>query len=766
MTEDTRLKLQQSLTLDGSIKKILATKSKDTICEKIHKELVQKYTANGWNVVKEYKSGVKVEKNKSQDVLFEDEVWCMLARMGFHIMNKHRYFRIPYSSQNENLTQQIDVLAADDETLLIIECKSTQGEPKQSSFKETIEAIGGKKEGILAAVRHIFPDRKYKVKFILATKNYYLSEQDKKRLDNYGILHFDDEAIKYYQDLTKHLGNVAKYQLLGNVFEGQIIPEIENQIPAIKGKMGGYTYYSFSIEPEKLLKIGYVLHRNKANRKLMPTYQRLIKKSRLKAVQNFVDDGGFFPNSIIINIDTNGKQIRFDNSANQSKNSISKIGILHLPKKYRSAYIIDGQHRLYGYTSSLYKNSNSIPVVAFVNLDRKQQVELFMQINENQKPVPKNLRNTLNSDLLWNSDNKNDQIKALKLQIALALGEEMDSPLYDRIITGENPKSSLRCITIETIKIGLDRSKFLGSFDKNSIKEDGTFYKGNNEATLSHLLPYLKMCFGYIKDNLSNEWNTGEQEDGFLVINGQIESLIRIFSDIVDHLTKQGSINTKARSAHEIFKEAEYYIAPLVDFYKALTTEGRQELKKSYGVAGRTKVWRILQRSINSVRQDFQPDGLEKYWKDEDKRYNEESFKFIRDIETFMKEDFMNKLKGKHGTNWFKLGVPKAVYDKATSLAAEKNYSITDASKEFSPWDCLTIIDYRRIATYGANWQDIFSKSYTRPGEEKISGGKEAKTEWMQKLESIRNNNFHSYSVKEEEYCFLAELHNWLIDGK
>ena len=59
--------------------------------------------------------------------------------------------------------------------------------------------------------------------------------------------------------------------------------------------MGGYTYYSFSIEPEKLLKIGYVLHRNKANRKLMPTYQRLIKKSRLKSVQDFVDNGGFFP---------------------------------------------------------------------------------------------------------------------------------------------------------------------------------------------------------------------------------------------------------------------------------------------------------------------------------------------------------------------------------------------------------------------------------------------------------------------------------------
>lgn len=64
----------------------------------------------------------------------------------------------------------------------------------------------------------------------------------------------------------------------------------------------------------------------------MPTYQRLIKKSRLKSVQDFVDNGGFFPNSIIINIDTNGKSVRFDSAGNQVEKSISRIGILHLPK--------------------------------------------------------------------------------------------------------------------------------------------------------------------------------------------------------------------------------------------------------------------------------------------------------------------------------------------------------------------------------------------------------------------------------------------------
>src|SRR2546423_5861339 len=136
--------------------------------------------------------------------------------------------------------------------------------------------------------------------------------------------------------------------------------------------------------------------------------------------------------------------MRFDPSSLQSQNSISKIGILHLPKLYRSAFIIDGQHRLYGYANSDYKSKNSIPVVAFVDLERKDQVTLFMQINENQKSVPKNLRNTLDSDLLWDSENLNDQIKALKLQIAQDLGEDKSSPLFDRVMVGENPKTSTR----------------------------------------------------------------------------------------------------------------------------------------------------------------------------------------------------------------------------------------------------------------------------------------------------------------------------------
>ena len=44
-----------------------------------------------------------------------------------------------------------------------------------------------------------------------------------------------------------------------------------------------------------------------------------------------------------------------------------------------------------------------------------------------------------------------------------------------------------------------------------------------------------------------------------------------------------------------------------------------------------------------------------------------------------------------------------------------------------------------------------------------MSGGKEAKTQWMVKLEKLRNENFHQYSVTEEEFDFIESIHEWLI---
>lgn len=737
-------------------------RSQKYIYDKFEPELQSRRESEGWEFDKNLKNHIRMKKEKPLDVQFEDDVWNLFASLGFQHMNIDRNLAIPYSN-GTGTTKQIDVFAVDEETILFIECKcSPIG--KKGDFKKEIESINGIREGLFAEARKAFPNRK--VKYIFATKNYEITDNDRARMRALGIQHFDEYSVRYFTELTKHLGQCARFQMLGNLFDGQKISAMENRIPAIEGKMGGNTYYSFSIEPEKLLKIAYVLHRNEANSELMPTYQRIIKKNRLKDIQRFVDKGGFFPNSLIINIDTNGKKLRFDMASPQIEESISRIGILYLPQLYRSAYIIDGQHRLYGYADSKYADNNSIPVVAFVNLAKEKQVELFMEINENQKSVSKNLQNTLNADLLWASNDMNKRRKALRLYIAQKLGESQSSPLYERIIIGENETNATCCITIDTIENALKATKFLSRFDKgNNIVEDGTFDKGNNDATKNILLPFISQCFEYFRENLSEEWDVGDNQQGILTINNTIHSLIRVFNDIVNHLIVLKKINPKNDNFSVVAGEVQYYLAPLVNYFSTISEEGRKEIRTNYGSGGKSKVWRILQKVISESRIDFNPEGLAQWIRDNTKQFNVASFEMIHDLERIIKHDFSAKLQGKYGDKWLTAGLPPKVFKQAHSVMGKQNYEngLNGLNKIVNIWDCISVANCKDIAIFGPNWTELFETSYTRPEESKLPGGKTAKTEWISKLANISNSNSKNYSISEEEYLFLKSLHVWLV---
>lgn len=209
---------------ENKIRSSITKRAKDSIVESIKANFLDAYLSENWVIDKKFARTIRMRKPKSHDLIFEDRVWSLVAKLGFKVLNKDRNFRLPYSS-DRSLTQQIDVFAADKETILLIECKSCDGDPKRGNFKTDIEAIGGKKEGLIKELRKVFKDTKPKFKFIFATNNYILSEPDKERLENYGITHFDEEQIEYYLGLVKHLGNSARFQFLGNLFEGQEIPE-------------------------------------------------------------------------------------------------------------------------------------------------------------------------------------------------------------------------------------------------------------------------------------------------------------------------------------------------------------------------------------------------------------------------------------------------------------------------------------------------------------------------------------------------------------
>lgn len=752
-----------------SYKELVSAKNKRKniyIEDKQRKVALGELEEEGWEYVKDYSDPkfVKVRREKPYDEQFEDRVWLLFYQMGFLHMNKDRNFKMTYDFQNPNFTQQIDVFAADEETVLIVECKSAD-KTKDGTFKKEIEALHGQMDGLRKTALKQFPGRK--VKFIWAVHNYIMSPKDIQRMEEWGIIFFSDSTIDYYCELVRHLGTCARFQLLGNLLANTEIKNMQNKIPAIKGRMGGHEYYEFSIEPEKLLKIGYVLHRSEANKNMMPTYQRIIKKKRLKEVQNFINNGGYFPNSLIISIDTKGKGIQFDQSLTKVDGALSKLGILHLPKRYHSAYIIDGQHRLYGYSDTDYSKTNTIPVVAFIDLDRTEQLKLFMDINENQKAVSKTLRVTLNSDMLWGSSDYNARREALRSMIAQKCGEEPTSALLGRIVIGEDEKNSTKCITIEAIQQALKKSHFLSVYGKNNvIISDGSFDVGDNQATVDLLYPFLEACFRLIKTNCEAEWAAGEQ--GILTINRGIQAVIRVIDDIVIQLLEQKKIVPKSQNIDEIVDEVEYYLEPLMSYINTIDDPARKELKGFLGGGADNKFWRSFEKVISEKRDDFNPEGLREFIENETKQYNSESREYLSYIEERVKEMVADALNSYYGDKWLIKGLPKTIYKNAEKMASDRNYDLlsNDEDGEIEAWDCVTLSDCKEIVTYSHNWSEIFEPIMTRPEDKNLST-KDQKTEWMAVMnKEINKMSKQTYSVPKVTFEMISEVYEWLhING-
>lgn len=738
------------------------TRGKIFYTESFPKALCDEKIAEGWTVDKEYKQTIRLKKVKPFDVRFEDEVWMVFATLGFQYLNRDRNFAIQYNPKSSSATKQIDVFAVDDETALVIECKSAET-LRKVNFKTEIEAFAGIRAAVTSEVKKQFPRRK--VKFIFATKNCILSPNDLDRLQSAKILHFDENSIKYYRALARHLGHCARYQLLGNLFAGMKIPEMKSTVPAIEGDMGGHTYYSFSIEPERLLKIAYVLHRDEANNDddLIPTYQRLIKKERLTGIRQFIMGGGFFPNAVVINIDTKGKKLVLDPVDKKFQDTNTRLGLLHLPQEYRSAYIIDGQHRLYGYADTEYAVSNTIPVIAFVNLPKEEQVRLFMEINENQKTVAKNLRLTLENGIYWDSPNLTEQRRALQSRLAQRLGEDPASPLYNRILIAENEKSATCCITIDYIQNGFTSGGFFTKYDKNnSPTKHGLFDLENNDATMKRIYPFLRECFSIISDGAEHEWSKGEREGGVLSINLGIYGILRVLSDIVEHISTKNHLNPMTEKTDVLIDAVKPYLSALANFYSNMSPKQKDDLRRQRGTGGMTTYWRTLQQAINMIDPDFSPPGLSDWIQASKRIFNDESFRQLSQIADLIKNDIQYRLKAKLGEDWFALGLPRAVYDRTSKRASKFNYENAIAGLHKDPWDFMTLRDCRNIVIKSGNWAEIFESSYTKPEDTRTKKNKTIRTQWLDLLATLEGKDPEIYSVSEDEFNFIKQNLDWI----
>lgn len=237
-----------------------------------------------------------------------------------------------------------------------------------------------------------------------------------------------------------------------------------------------------------------------------------------------------------------------------------------------------------------------------------------------------------------------------------------------------------------------------------------------------------------------------------------------LFCDIVNHLVEIGNLSPKQDKLETCLTQVKFYLDPLIDYLKNLTFDMRKDLRGYFGGGAETRFWRAFQKAIADSRADFIPDGLKEYWDNEAKLYNQESLQFLTEIRKEIKAIFEKELEKLYGDSWLIKALPKTIYTRAKTEADDKNYDLISSGQagEISIWDCVNLSDCKNIATIGNHWAAVFEKFLVRPEEEKISGGKEAKTEWMSKVETIFNKLHRmSYSVTESEFKLIKSIYLW-----
>ena len=96
-------------------------------------------------------------------------------------------------------------LAADEETIFIVECKTSKKKENRIIHQKDITEINGIRGNIIPKVQAAF-EGKQKIIWLFCTENIILSNDDKARLQEHNIFHLNQDDIRYYEQLIDQLG--------------------------------------------------------------------------------------------------------------------------------------------------------------------------------------------------------------------------------------------------------------------------------------------------------------------------------------------------------------------------------------------------------------------------------------------------------------------------------------------------------------------------------------------------------------------------------
>ena len=634
----------------------------------------------------------------------------------------------------------------------------------KKNMRNDIEAFCNLRKPIADAVRKKFgADFNPKIVWGIATKNIIWSEPDLERARQEKLFLLRDEReINYFSQLADHLGFAAKYQMLAEVFSNQKIPELDGKkVPAIRGKLAGQTYYSFVTTPRQLLKVSFVNHRTLGDPEGMPTYQRLVQKSRLKKISDFINKGGFFPNNIILNL---SDKPNFELVQKHDEAGVH-YGNLFLPNRFKSAWVIDGQHRLYGFShADEARQDDNIFVLAFEQLDRTKEADLFVKINHEQKSVPAGLLEELSGDLKWDSTKPKERISSVAAKLIANLNEKMGGALYGRLVKQGLTGTDQICLTTTGLATGLRQSGLIGTaVQKGTLLEPGPLSMNTNAQTLNRADIFLSIYFSKIQEAAPERWDKGKP--GKLCTNTGIQGFSRLANALISHCEKMENFSAKNLEPDNLFFQIQDYLQPVLDYLSDTDPAILdQQLTVAFGSAGPTQYYFNLVKQVADKFPNFKPIGFDEWERESTKVQSETSDKKSKAVRQVLFGYIFGKLKSEFGEDYFDEKVPANLKKKSYERFIEEPKESRSAQENY-----LDILDFKQIVDQKECWP-LWSDVFNIPL--KGDTGKAKNTGWIAEYNDIRRIEAHStnergYKAADIEFLewLSTELHSRLTNA-
>lgn len=235
----------------------------------------------------------------------------------------------------------------------------------------------------------------------------------------------------------------------------------KKKYPCIVTKFQGINVATFAMKVKDAVFIHYVAARGISEEE--GAVQRLLVTRRVNAIRDFVRHGNGFFNTFILNW----------TNEDFKPDIVKSTREVTLPIVSRAAQVIDGQHRLAGLERAMEDDptigEREILVSLTVDLKTSEAAEIFLNINTEQKPVPKSLI----YDLFGETEADPNHLINRANDIAVELNENQSSPYYGLIKFPGSPKGSGAIdlsTVVSSLKMHLAQGGIFSNVNLNSLK--------------------------------------------------------------------------------------------------------------------------------------------------------------------------------------------------------------------------------------------------------------------------------------------------------